>query len=81
MKCPVCHAWTYNLETRTNQDGTVRRRYECGNLHRFSTLETLFRVIKPKNQKLEAEPGLLLSDGSQGRASLKNRQSQTVSQL
>lgn len=39
MKCPTCGAWTEVLETRTRQDGTVRRRYKCANLHRFSTEE------------------------------------------
>lgn len=71
MKCPVCNAWTYNLETRTNQDGTVRRRYECANTHRFSTIETVARVIQPNNQKSERGRRLLLSDGSLGVLQLK----------
>lgn len=72
MKCPVCNAWTLNLETRTNQDGTVRRRYECANTHRFSTLESVARVIKPNNRKSDGKRRLLLSDGSLGVLQLKN---------
>ena len=45
MKCPECKTPTRVLETRTDKDGTVKtRRYECFNLHRFSTRE----VIQPK---------------------------------
>ena len=39
MNCPRCGAWSSVLETRKTQDGHKRRRYECANLHRFSTLE------------------------------------------
>ena len=39
MKCPRCNSWAQVLETRTKEDATVRRRYECGNLHRFTTIE------------------------------------------
>ena len=38
MKCPRCDAWTEVLETRKLVDHTYRR-YECANLHRFSTKE------------------------------------------
>lgn len=38
MKCPTCGAWTNVLETRMKADGKYRR-YECGNLHRFQTIE------------------------------------------
>jgi transcriptional regulator NrdR family protein len=41
MKCPRCGAWTEVLETRTRKDGTKHRRYECGNEHRFTTIELL----------------------------------------
>lgn len=47
MKCPECKAWALVLQTRTRKtDGAVTRRYECANLHRFSTLE---RVVVLKN--------------------------------
>jgi transcriptional regulator NrdR family protein len=39
MKCPHCEAWTEVRETRKRADGTKRRRYECANLHKFTTLE------------------------------------------
>lgn len=42
MKCPVCESWTTVKETRTREtDGVVRRRYECANMHRFSTEERI----------------------------------------
>jgi transcriptional regulator NrdR family protein len=42
MKCPRCGAWAEVLETRTRPDDTKRRRYECANLHRFTTLEHFY---------------------------------------
>lgn len=39
MKCPRCGAWALIKETRAKDDNTMRRRYECGNLHRFTTIE------------------------------------------
>jgi transcriptional regulator NrdR family protein len=41
MKCPQCEAWTEVRETRQRTDGTKRRRYECANLHRFTTVERI----------------------------------------
>lgn len=41
MKCPTCGTWTTVLETRTRSDGNKYRRYECANLHRFLTMETV----------------------------------------
>jgi transcriptional regulator NrdR family protein len=41
MKCPQCDAWTEVRETRQRTDGTKRRRYECANLHRFTTVERI----------------------------------------
>ena len=40
MRCPTCDRYTKVLETRANPDG-VRRRYECANLHRFTTQESI----------------------------------------
>lgn len=46
MKCPLCGAWATKLETRSRAtDNTVRRRYECGNLHRFSTVERIVASV------------------------------------
>lgn len=39
MKCPHCNYWADAFDTRTNDDHTKRRRYECMNGHRFITLE------------------------------------------
>ena len=47
MKCPECGAWSDVKETRTRGDGSKYRRYECGNMHRFSTSET---ITTPKRQ-------------------------------
>jgi len=41
MKCPVCGTWTIVKETRVSTGNTRRRRLECANMHRFSTLETI----------------------------------------
>ena len=40
VKCPTCGTYTKILETRVNPKG-IRRRYECANMHRFTTQETL----------------------------------------
>lgn len=37
--CPECGAWSEVLETRRHKDGTIKRRHECANLHRFTTHE------------------------------------------
>lgn len=39
MKCPRCNSLARLLETRAKDDNTVRRRYECANFHRFTTIE------------------------------------------
>jgi transcriptional regulator NrdR family protein len=44
MRCPVCNAWTTVLETRMRQDNTRRRTMECGNLHKFTTVERVEAV-------------------------------------
>lgn len=57
MSCPQCGAWAQVKETRTNKtDNVVTRRYECGNLHRFSTEERakdeLLRLRVQSGQRL-----------------------------
>lgn len=47
MKCPECGVWVRVVETRSEPDGSKRRRYECGNLHRFTTRETIVVAAKP----------------------------------
>lgn len=49
MKCPTCQTYTEVLETRQRDDGTKYRRYQCANLHRFTTTET--PVIKESHAK------------------------------
>ena len=49
LPCPECGAWGTVKETRTKADGSKRRRYECANLHRFTTLETIVPNVKSKN--------------------------------
>jgi transcriptional regulator NrdR family protein len=41
MKCPECGTWTIVKESRISTGNTRRRRLECANMHRFSTLETI----------------------------------------
>lgn len=46
MKCPVCNAWVTVLETRGVKTINGKyRRYECGNLHRFTTEERIKKVL------------------------------------
>ena len=49
MTCPECNKYTAVLETRANPDG-MRRRYECANLHRFTTQEALVPQGKTQAQ-------------------------------
>ena len=42
IDCPVCGVWSEVKETRTSKlKNTTRRRYECANGHRFSTVEAV----------------------------------------
>lgn len=51
MKCPQCGAWALIKETRTKKtENVVTRRYECANLHRFTTEE------KVKNDTSKSRP-------------------------
>lgn len=46
MKCPHCGAWSNVLETRT-----TRRRRECANGHRFSTVEVLPSLVSGREYR------------------------------
>ena len=46
MICPVCKAWVMVKETRARANNTKYRRYECANEHRFTTVESIERVIE-----------------------------------
>lgn len=56
MKCPDCGAWTLVKETRRTFDNEKRRRYECANEHRFSTLETIIskKEVRQKSKAVKA---------------------------
>lgn len=54
MKCPFCAADTIVIEVRHPSIGT-RRRHECFNLHRFTTLERIAPgVIRDRNKQAAA---------------------------
>ncbi len=57
MKCPVCGAWTTVKETRKTADNQKKRRYECGNEHRFNTLETIVPKKEVRQKRKAAAPG------------------------
>ena len=50
MKCPTCGTWTEVLETR-KLAGYTRRRYQCANLHRFTTREVVHPPVKKEKTK------------------------------
>lgn len=54
MKCPECGAWTIVKESRQSTGNTRKRRYECANIHRFSTLETIVVRKTPLRQVKKA---------------------------
>jgi transcriptional regulator NrdR family protein len=51
MKCPECGAWTVVKETRADENNSRRRRIECANMHRFTTLETVIDTKTRIRQK------------------------------
>jgi len=51
MKCPACGAWVLVLYTKKKDDNTKHRRYVCGNEHRFTTVESVVKMLKPKHVK------------------------------
>ena len=54
MKCPECGAWTVVKETRADENNSRRRRIECANMHRFTTLETVIVEKTRVRQKQKA---------------------------
>jgi transcriptional regulator NrdR family protein len=54
MKCPECGAWTIVKETRADENNSRRRRIECANMHRFTTLETVIDTKTRIRQKQKA---------------------------
>jgi transcriptional regulator NrdR family protein len=44
MKCPVCGSYTEIIDSRMYPDGVRRRRrYQCANMHRFTTIEVIVK--------------------------------------
>lgn len=52
MRCPECEAETAVVDSR-KVEGTTRRRRECLEGHRFTTLETVV-VVEPREIKTES---------------------------
>ncbi len=65
MNCPKCDAWTEVLETRKRKAGTYRR-YECANLHRFSTFnDGVTRIDNSRRERGRPQPqGIHLTNGA-----------------
>ncbi|NBS71009.1 hypothetical protein EBT31_19195 [bacterium] len=52
MKCPQCDAWVVVKETRHDpKTGSIYRRKECGNLHKFTTVEQLHEGVIPASAR------------------------------
>lgn len=55
IRCPECGSTTKTLSTRTRDDGLKRRRHECRNGHRFTTLSSVENMaISPSLNKDKA---------------------------
>ena len=58
FRCPECGTWTEVLDTRMRKDGSRRRRYQCGNLHKFWTEE---RVVPGRSSTATEKTADVLS--------------------
>lgn len=64
MKCPECGAWTSVKETRTRKiENITVRRYECANLHRFTTEEIVKDELLRRVRELQSGPRLPSKSG------------------
>ena len=62
MACPQCASWTSVKETRTRKtNNVVVRRYECANLHRFSTEERVRQTFEVAATNSTAQPFMACS--------------------
>ena len=62
MACPQCASWTSVKETRTRKtNNVVVRRYECANLHRFSTEERVRQTFEVAATHSAAQPFMACS--------------------
>jgi transcriptional regulator NrdR family protein len=57
MKCPECGTYTEVIDSRMKVDGTRRRRYQCANMHRFTTQETITKEHKCSTHILTRKTG------------------------
>ena len=48
MNCPKCGAWTLVKKSEQRSRNVRYRRYECANMHRFSTSELINPPSPPK---------------------------------
>jgi transcriptional regulator NrdR family protein len=55
MTCPTCQTQTRVIDSRAGVPGETRRRHECKNGHRFTTIETVVNYI---DARVCAETGL-----------------------
>ena len=63
VQCPTCGANTRTLEVRTSTGGLKRRRYECQNKHRFTTMGTAQDLRYPNNSQYKTEQTIVKSMG------------------
>lgn len=52
--CPVCDVWVELKETR-KREGGIYRRYECGNLHTFGTMESVIAIYDEEFKRQNKE--------------------------
>ncbi len=68
MNCPRCGAASNVLDTRAWDFGTTRRRRECMNLHKFTTVEIPAAAYGSAKQRLQ-----VLANTTAGRVALFKR--------
>jgi transcriptional regulator NrdR family protein len=69
FRCPECNVWTEVIDTRVRSDGSRRRRYQCGNLHKFWTVETV--VPGPSSTAIKKTEALQKIEEEKQRVMLK----------
>lgn len=51
MICPECKKNAKTIETRKNQDGSIRQRFECQRLHRFTFVDGVILTPEAKRAR------------------------------
>lgn len=54
MICPRCEKNAKTLEVRKNKDGSIRQRYECQRLHRFTLVDGVVLTDDDRVEKKRA---------------------------